>query len=139
MAKRFFSLVFLMSVLVLLTAMGEKGTGFDRVPRVDRNFSVSVTDSTGHTLQGEKFSWEGRIRFSGFIGAAEVNLPFEKIKEVTMGEKKDRKVRVTARLQDGSDAVFDLDANSRCYGEAGFGSFMLPVSDIRSVSFKGVK
>jgi hypothetical protein len=73
------------------------------------------------------------------MGAAEVNLPFEKIAEVTMGEKKDRKVRVTARLQDGSNAVFDLDADSRCYGEAGFGSFMLPVSDIKSISFKGAK
>jgi hypothetical protein len=139
MVKRFSSLVLLLSCFLLLTAMGGKGGGFDRVPRVDRNFTVSVTDSTGHTLQGEKFSWEGRIRFSGYMGAADVNLPFEKIREVVIGEKKDRKVRVTARLHDGSDAVFDLDADSRCYGEAGFGSFMLPVSDIRSISFKGVK
>ena len=70
------------------------------------------------------------------MGAADVNLPFEKIKEVTVGEKQDRKVRVTARLQDGGEAVFDLDADSRCYGEAVFGSFMLTMSEIKSISFQ---
>lgn len=139
MLKRSASLVLLMSAFVFLTAMGGKGSGFERVPRVDKNFSVSVTDSTGRTIQGEKFSWEGRLRFSGYMGAADVNLPFEKIREVSVGEKKDRKVHVTARLQDGSEAAFDIDADSRCYGEAGFGSFMLPMSEIKSISFKGVK
>lgn len=139
MLKRFAVLGLLLSLAVLLTAMGGKGGGFERVPRVDRNFSVSVTDSTGRVIQGEKFSWEGRIRFSGYMGAAEVNLPFEKIKELSVGDKHDRKMKVTARLQDGGEAVFDLDADSRCYGEAVFGSFMLTMSEIKSISFKSVK
>ena len=29
---------------VLLTAMGGKGGGFERAPRVDKNFAVTVTD-----------------------------------------------------------------------------------------------
>ncbi|OGW51170.1 MAG: hypothetical protein A2078_13550 [Nitrospirae bacterium GWC2_57_9] len=139
MLKRASSLLCLLSVFVLLTAMGGKGGGFERVPRVDRNFSVTVTDITGNKIEGEKFSWEGRIRFSGYMGMAEVNLPFDKIKEVTIGEKRDRKVRITARLQDGTEAQFDMDADARCYGEAGFGSFMLMMSEIKSVVFKGVK
>ncbi len=139
MLKRCSSMLLLLSLFALLTAMGGKGGGFERVPRVDRNFSVTVTDSTGHTIQGDKFSCEGRIRFSGYMGAADVNLPFEKVKELTVGEKKDRKVRVTAKLQDGGEAVFDLDADSRCYGEAVFGSFMLTISEIKSISFRGVK
>lgn len=139
MVKRLSSLVVLLSVFVLLTAMGGKGGGFERVPRVEKNFTVVVTDTTGHTIQGEKFSWEGRIRFSGYMGAADVNLPFEKIREVTVGEKRERKIRVTARLLDGTDAAFELDADSRCYGEAVFGSFMLLMSEIKSISFKGVQ
>jgi hypothetical protein len=67
---------------------------------------------------------------------ASVTVPFEKIKEILIGEKKDKKVKVTAKLKDGSDTVFDIDADSRCYGEAPFGSFMLTMEEIRSVSFK---
>ncbi len=139
MLKRVSSLFFLLSVFVLLTAMGGKGGGFERAPRVDKNFSVVVTDASGKKIEGEKFSWEGRIRFSGYMGLAEVNLPFDRIKEVTIGEKRERKVRVTARLVDGSEVVLDIDADSRCYAEAGFGSFMLTMGEIKSISFKGMK
>jgi hypothetical protein len=126
-------------VFLMLTAMGGKGGGFERAPRVDRNFSVVVTDVTGSKIGGEKFSWEGRTRFSGYMGAADVNIPFEKIREVSVGEKRDRKVRVTARLNDGGEAIFDVDAESRCYGESGFGTFMLTMSEIKSINFQGLK
>lgn len=139
MLKRASSLVFVLSLFVLLTAMGGKGGGFERAPRVDKNFTVVVTDASGNKITGEKFSWEGRIRFSGYLGLAEVNLPFDRIKELTVGEKKEKKVRVTAHLVDGSETVVDVDADSRCYGEAGFGSFMLTMDEIKAISFKGVK
>jgi hypothetical protein len=129
--------VFLMiSSFLLLTAMGGKGGGFERAPRVDKSFSVIVTDGSGNKIAGEKFSWEGRIHFAGNLGMASVTVPFEKIKEILIGEKKDKKVKVIAKLKDGSDTVFDIDADSRCYGEAAFGSFMLTMEEIRSVSFK---
>jgi hypothetical protein len=139
MLKRASSVVLVLSIFVLLTAMGGKGGGFERAPRVDKNFSVVVTDASGNKITGEKFSWEGRIRFSGYMGLAEVNLPFDRIKEVTIGEKKEKKVRVTAHLADGSEVSLDVDADTRCYGEAGFGSFMLTMDEIKEISFKGVK
>ncbi len=139
MLKRASTVVGVLSIFVLLTAMGGKGGGFERAPRVDKNFAVVVTDKSGNQINGEKFSWEGRIRFSGFMGLAEVNLPFERIRDVTVSEKHDRKVKVTAKLTDGSETVIDVDADTRCYGEAGFGSFMLTMDEIKAVSFKGVK
>ena len=139
MLKRTVSVVLALSILVLLTAMGGKGGGFERAPRVDKNFTVVVTDASGNKITGDKFSWEGRIRFSGYMGLAEVNLPFDRIKEVTVGEKREKKVRVTAHLADGSEAVLDVDADSRCFGEAGFGSFMLTLEEIKAISFKGMK
>jgi hypothetical protein len=45
-------------------------------------------------------------------------------------------VKVTLRLKDGSETAFDMDADSRCYGEAGFGSFMLKANEIRTAAFK---
>jgi len=139
MLKRASTVVLALSLFVLLTAMGGKGGGFERAPRVDKNFSVVVTDASGNKISGEKFSWEGRIRFSGSLGLAEVNLPFDRIKEVTIGEKKEKKVRVTAHLADGSEVAVDVDADSRCFGEAGFGSFMLTMDEIKTISFKGMK
>ena len=139
MLKRASSVLFVLSVFVFLTAMGGKGGGFERAPRVDKNFAVVVTDASGNKIEGEKFSWEGRTRFSGYLGLADVNLPFERVKEVTVGEKRDRKVKVVAKLMDGSEMTLEVDADSRCYGEAGFGSFMLTMDEIKAITFKGQK
>ena len=138
MLKKASLVVMVMFLFVLLTAMGGKG-GFERAPRVEKNFQVIVTDTSGNKIEGEKFSWEGRIRFSGYMGMAEANVPFDRLRDVTVGEKRERKVRVTARLYDGTQVVLDVDADSRCYGEAGFGSFMLTMAEIKSINFTGVK
>ncbi len=139
MLKRVFPVFLALLAAVLLTAMGGKGGGFERAPRVDKNYSVVVVDASGTKINGEKFSWEGRTRFSGYLGMAEVNLPFDRLREVKVGEKKEKKVHVTAALADGSTVAFDIDSDSRCFGEAGFGSFMLPMDEIQEISFKGAK
>lgn len=129
-------ILFLLGVFVFLTAMGDKGGGFTRAPRVEKNFTVTVVDASGKKIEGEKFSWEGRIHFAGYLGMAQVTVPFDRISELAVGEKKERTVKVTARLKDGGETVVDMDADSRCYGEAKFGSFMLRMDEIKSVSFK---
>jgi hypothetical protein len=139
MHKRWMSAALMVSVIILLTAMGGKGGGFEKAPRVDKNFKVVVIDASGNKIEGEKFSWEGRIHFAGYIGLAQVTMPFERVKELIVGEKKDRKVKVTARLTDGTETVFDIDSDARVYGEAGFGSFMLTMDELKSISFRGVK
>jgi hypothetical protein len=139
MQKRWVSAALLVSVIILLTAMGGKGGGFEKAPRVDKNFKVVVTDASGNKIEGEKFSWEGRIHFAGYMGLAQVTMPFERVKELIVGEKKDRKVKVTARLTDGTETVFDIDSDARIYGESGFGSFMLTMDEIKSISFRGIK
>jgi hypothetical protein len=135
MLQRALYAVFILSIFILLTAMGGSG-GFERAPRVEKNYAVVVTDTSGNKIEGEKFSWEGRVHFAGYLGMAQVTMPFEKVKELTVGEKKERKVKVTARLTDGTETSFDVDAKTRCFGEAGFGSFMLLMEEIRSITFK---
>jgi hypothetical protein len=136
MRRTSLTVVFLFLAFLFLTAMGGKGGGFERAPRVDKNFAVTVTDVSGNKINGEKFSWEGRVHFAGSLGMASITVPFEKIKEISVGEKKEKKFKVTAKLRDGSETVFDIDADSRCYGEAPFGSFMLTLEEIRSILFK---
>jgi hypothetical protein len=136
MRTKALSLVLMLLLLVLMTAMGGKGGSFERAPRVDKSFGVMVTDVSGNKITGEKFSWEGRLHFSGNIGLASVTVPFDRIAEVTVGEKREKKVKATVRLRDGSQTAFEIDADSRCYGEAAFGSFMLMLEEIKSISFK---
>jgi hypothetical protein len=133
--KRFSVFIAIVFVFILLTAMGGSG-GFERAPRVDKNYAVSIEDASGAKIEGEKFSWDGRLQFQGFIGLAQVNLPFDRVKEVTVGEMKDRTVSVSVRLTDNTETKFNLDAQSRCYGEASFGSFMLHMNEIKSIVFK---
>ena len=139
MHKKLVSAALLVSAIVLLTARGGNGGGLEKAPRVDKNFKVVVTDASGKKIEGEKFSWEGRIHFAGYMGLAQVTMPFERVKELTVGEKKDRRVKVTARLTDGTETVFDIDSDARIYGESGFGSFMLTMEEIKSISFRGIK
>jgi hypothetical protein len=136
MRRTSLTVVFLFLAFIFLTAMGGKGGGFERAPRVDKNFAVTVTDVSGNKINGEKFSWEGRVHFAGSLGMASITVPFEKIREISVGEKKEKKFKVSAKLKDGSETVFDIDADSRCYGEAPFGSFMLTLEEIRSILFK---
>lgn len=132
--KAFYALIVL-AAFTLLTAMGGTG-GFERAPRVEKNYAVVVVDASGNKIEGEKFSWEGRIHFAGYLGMAQVTTPFEKIKELTIGEKHDRKVKVIARLTDGTETNFEVDAKSRCFGEASFGSFMLQMDEVKTIVFK---
>ncbi len=134
--KRTAGLALLLVAFPLLTAMGGKGSGFERAPRVEKNYAVTVTDLSGIAISGEKFSWEGRVHFTGSMGMASVNLPFDRIREITFGEKAEKKVRAVVKLKDGGETRLDIDADSRCFGEAPFGSFMLTVDEIKSVSFK---
>jgi len=134
MVQRSFHAVMMLAVFILCTAMGGTG-GFEHAPRVEKNFTVVVTDVDGNKIRGEKFSWEGRIYFAGYLGMAQVTMPFERIKELTVGDKQDRKVKVTAKLTDGTETGFEVDAKSRCFGEANFGSFMLQMDEIKSVVF----
>jgi hypothetical protein len=135
MLQRTYYAVIMLAAFILLTAMGGTG-GFERAPRVEKNYAVVVTDVSGNTITGEKFSWEGRIHFAGYLGMAQVTMPFDKIKELLVGEKRERKVKVTARLMDGTETDFEVEAKSRCFGEAGFGSFMLQLDEIKTIVFK---
>jgi hypothetical protein len=135
MHQRILFAAIVLTAFILLTGMGGSG-GFERAPRVEKNFAVSVTDVSGKKIEGEKFSWEGRIHFAGYMGLAQVTMPFDRIKELSVGPLRERKVTVTAHLNDGSETNFDVDAKTRCFGEAPFGSFMLQMDEIKSITFK---
>jgi len=135
MSRRLFCIAVLLGAFLLLTAMGGTG-GVERAPRVEKNYTVVVTDASGVRIEGEKFSWEGRIHFAGNIGMMQVTIPFDKVKELSVQERRDRFMKVTVRLIDGTETNFDIDAKTRCYGEAKFGTFTLMIEELKSIVFK---
>jgi len=135
MHQRKVAVFFVLAAFVLLTGMGGTG-GFERAPRVEKNYAVTIVDKSGGKIEGEKFSWEGRIQFAGYMNLAQVTIPFDRIKSLAVGEVRERKVRVTVTLVDGSEASLDIDAKSRCFGESSFGNFMLEMDEINTVTFK---
>jgi len=88
------TVIFLFLAFLFLTAMGGKGGGFERAPRVDKNFAVTVTDVSGNKINGEKFSWEGRVHFAGSLGMASINIPFEKIRRSPSAKRKKRRSKL---------------------------------------------
>jgi hypothetical protein len=130
-----FSVVFILTAFILLTGMGGTG-GFEKAPRVEKNFAVTIIDKTGGKIEGEQFSWEGRIQFAGFMSLAQVTIPFDRIKTLTVGEIRERKVRIKVTLVDGSETSLDVDAKSHCYGESSFGNFMFEMDEINTITFK---
>jgi len=135
MRQRAFYVFLIIAVFIILTGMGGSG-GIERAPRVEKNFAVTIVDGSGIKIEGEKFSWEGRINIQGYLGMAQVTMPFDKVRELTVGERVERKVKVIVHLVDGTETRFDVDAKSRCFGESSFGSFMLLMEDIKTITFK---
>ncbi len=138
MHRRKITSLLILTAFILLTGMGGNG-GFERAPRVEKNFSVTIVDRSGNKIEGDKFSTEGRIQFEGYMGMAQVTIPFDRINVISVGEPKEQKVRVTATLNDGSQTSFDVNATSRCFGEASFGSFMLEMYEIKTITFNGIR
>src|SRR3990172_6784700 len=135
------NIYFVVLLFIFLTAMGGGRSGsFERAPRVDKNFAVIITDNSGNKIEGEKFSWEGRIHFSGYMGLAEVVVPLYQIQKTNFLEKKKTKKKKRGgrrvRRGGGGGRVVEGDAFAGFGGEGGWGGFRLPAHESKMVAFK---
>ena len=135
MPKKIFHVVIALAAFIVLSAMAGS-SGFDRAPKVEKNYAVVITDMSGNKIEGEKFSWEGKLYFRGNVGMAQVVIPFDKVKKLNISEIKNDSVQAAVNLAGGSQTNLKIDASTRCYGEAGFGSFMLSMKEISKIVFK---
>ena len=74
---------------------GTEGGSGTTIPLPQENFTVTVADRSGQSLEAKRFTWEGKVEFRGQIGNATVSLPFNKI----------RSLRVVAAEGDGASQV----------------------------------
>jgi hypothetical protein len=135
MIQKIFHTVIAVVAFISLTAMAGS-SGFERTPKVEKNYAIVITDTAGNKIDGGQFSWEGHLYFGGHVGMAQVMIPFDKVNELNAEETSNGTVKATLHLADGSQMILKIDANTHCYGEAGFGSFMFSMKEINKIVFK---
>lgn len=130
----------LVASLGLMGLTGGSGNGStSNIPIPQENFTVTVTDRTGQSLEAKRFTWEGKVIFRGQIGNATVSLPFDKIRTVKVAAAggdpalNTAKARVTLRTGETVDVM--IDRTTKCYGETKFGNYEIFFKDIASITF----
>lgn len=129
-------------VMVLLAAGlmglggGDEGEG-GRIPIPSESYAVTLTDRSGNTLEGDRFTWEGKVFLRAQFGNATVTVPFEKLAslKVTAADASDQ-VNVSAVMKDGETLALTVDATSKCYANTRFGDYEIFMADLAAVSFQ---
>lgn len=108
-----------------------------RIPIPARDFSATVEDHGGVTMQVDRVSYNGEVFLYGEIGAAQVTIPFEKITtvEFTPHDVEDKR-KATATTKDGDKITVVVDDDTLCYGKTKFGNYSIEVEDLRRITFK---
>ncbi len=134
MLKRLFFLAF---VALFLVGMGGRGLEtFKEVPVPERNYTVSLTDKAGVSVNVSMFSWEGQVYFAGYRGDGDFTVAFDKVERAEFGEV-DAKGRVPVRLylRDGSAFEMRMDADRYFYGKTEYGNYRIRVGSVRFIRF----
>ncbi|MDH4247545.1 MAG: hypothetical protein OEW39_06995 [Deltaproteobacteria bacterium] len=136
-------LAFILLALPWLMAMNGGGGGDaegSQVPLPARNYTVTITDTTGNSVQAARFTWEAKTFFRARYGNATVSLPFDKIAslQANPGAKAAATdwLPATVTLETGEKIEVSLERSSKCYGETKFGGYEIYFKDVASIAFK---
>ena len=130
-------------VLAALLLMG-LGNGGDanrsNIPVPERNYSATVTDRQGSSVEAERFTWEGKVFFKAHFGSAAITLPFEKLSELTLQHQADAgspdMIAASALLKTGETVQVTLERSTKCFGTTRFGDYEIFIKDVGSIKFK---
>jgi hypothetical protein len=118
----------------------ESGSG-SNIPLPQENFTATVADRSGQSLEARRFNWEGKVQFRAQLGNATVSLPFSKIKSVKIAGGEGDKgnvalIKAAVTLRSGDTVEVLLDRGSKCYGETKFGNYEIFLKDVASIEFQ---
>ena len=134
-------IVALAPLALLLMGLGN-GSDANRstIPLPERNYSVTVTDSKGRTIEADRFTWDGKVYFKATFGSASITLPFEKLSALNMQPQAEtgspNLIAASAVLKSGETVAVALDRTSKCYGTTRFGDYEIFIKDVGSIKFK---
>ena len=128
----------LLAVPVMAWATGFGGDSPpSRIPVPARDFSATVEDHGGVVVEVDRASYNGEVFLYGKIGAAQVTIPFEKIKEITFAPHEAKDTRAaTATTHDGQVITVLVDDDTLCYGRTTYGNYSIEVENLRRIRFR---
>lgn len=131
----------LLLAALLLMGLGNGGDATrSNIPVPERNYTVTIADRQGRSLEAERFTWEGKVFFKANFGAAAVTLPFEKLSELTLQHQADagspELIAASALLKTGETVQVTLERTSKCFGTTRFGDYEIFIKDVGSIKFK---
>jgi hypothetical protein len=132
-------LVLAMALWLMGLGGGTEGGSSSNIPIPQQNYTVTVVDRSGQSLEAKRFTWEGKVEFRGQIGNATVSLPFNKVRSVKVGPSNGDKsgaIKATMTLRSGESVEVALDRTSKCYGESKFGNYEIFFKDVASIEFQ---
>lgn len=134
MFKQLFPATLLLFALVFLTAMGVNPDGEIPVPEV--NYSVIIKDHQDITTKCSNVTWNGRTNFSAKRGDGTVNIPFEKVREVSfVGSRTRVSIDAQVMLKNGEVIAITFSSEARLYGASSFGTYSISAKDIKELKF----
>ncbi len=148
--RRWACLALLLAALWLMGLGGGNEATKSNIPIPEQNFTATVEDASGQSLEAKRFTWEGKVHFRATYGSATITLPFEKlrrltvslpfakVRSVTVGPAADRPELIAARitLRSGETVAVLLDRTSKLYGETKFGEYEIFLKDVARITFQ---
>jgi hypothetical protein len=119
---------------------GTESSSTTSIPLPPENFTVTLADRAGQTLEARRFTWEGKVIFRGLIGSGTVSLPFNKVKAVHVqgvgAGSAVTTVKANVTLRSGDTVEVLIDRSSKCFGETKFGDYEIFFKDVASIEFQ---
>ena len=133
------------AVLAVLFALGTTSyalaSGFGgenppaRIPIPARVFKAQIEDFGKTQVSLTSVTFAGEVFLYGYVGDAQVALPFEKIKEVRFSALNDDRRQAEVTLIDGSKQTLAVTHDLLWYGLATFGNYQIEVEKTAIVRF----
>jgi hypothetical protein len=130
-----------MLLLVLAGWLMGLGGGSDEkeavIPIPSKSYTVTLADTQGNKLVGERVTWEGKVHLRAKFGNATISVPFEKLKSLQVAKgAAPEKVKVRALLRSGETLDLTADSNTKFYADTQFGAYEIFLADLASVEFR---
>ncbi len=129
------TLYLVLSGLMLLFFLGmgkDSGKGIVFVPEPEDTFLVSLVDSSGFSINLDKFSFDGHTKLTGSIGKIDISIPFEKIRTIDFLKEFDH-MKAYVKLKSGEQLEVAVKNSIACYGISSFADVRIETGDIKQI------
>ena len=127
-------IIFAAGLLCGMGGLGGKPEG--TLPETEQNFSVTIVDRSGVTVNLSRFSMDGSTFLHGQLGDASVTIPFEDILKARFTAMANERITVDLVLVDDKELTLKIRSRSGFAGKMEVGVFHIRAEDGARIEFK---